>query len=108
MIKDALQKTISPSTYQCNLCSLTFGTITMKDEWKAFIEKLNIPYMFLHRDEFLNKLKTHPHDIGEVKFPAIFLIKAGKIGLLVDHNEINICHTLNELMSLISQKLSLV
>ena len=58
IIKDGLHKVISPSTYQCNLCALTYGTIRMKDEWKVYIEKLEIPTTFLYRDEFLRKLKT--------------------------------------------------
>jgi hypothetical protein len=107
LIKDALHKTISPSTYLCNLCSLTFGMIGMKDEWKSFIDKLNIPYTFLHRDEFFKKLKRHPHDLGEIKFPAIFLNKDGKIGLLINHNEINACQSLDDLMNLLSQKLGI-
>jgi hypothetical protein len=105
MIKDALHKTILPSTYQCNLCALTYGTIAMKDEWKTFIDNLQISSLFLHRDEFIQQLETHPHNLKEVKFPAIFLNKLNQIGLLVNHHEINACQTLTELMDLITQKL---
>ena len=42
MIKDALHKSISPNTYSCNLCGLTFGTIRMKSKWKKFIKNLLI------------------------------------------------------------------
>jgi hypothetical protein len=78
----------------------------MKDEWKIFIDKLKIPAEFLHRDEFLRKLETHPHNIGDVKFPAVFLDKGGKIRLLITHHEINECKTLNDLMNLITTKLA--
>jgi hypothetical protein len=105
IVKDSLHKVISPSTYQCNLCALTYGTVSMKDEWKTFIDKLKIPTEFLHRDEFLRKLKSHPHNIRDVKFPAVFLDKEGKISLLIAHNEINECKTLKELMNLITKKL---
>lgn len=108
MIKDALHKTILPSTYQCNLCALTYGTITMKDEWKAFIDNLQISSMFLHRDEFIQQLETHPHNLNEVKFPAIFVNKHDQISLLITHHEINACQTLTELMDLITLKLSSV
>lgn len=106
IIKDSLHKTISPSTYQCNLCALTYGTVRMKDEWKAFIDKLKVPAEFLHRDEFLRKLKSHPHNIKDAKFPAVFLDKGGKISLLVSHDEINRCKTLKGLMDLITRKLA--
>jgi hypothetical protein len=106
IIKDGLHKAISPSTYQCNLCALTYGTVIMRNEWKTFIDKLKIPTEFLHRDEFLRKLKSHPHNVGDVKFPAVFLDKEGKISLLITHNEINECKTLKDLMNLITEKLA--
>ena len=106
IIKDGLHKIISPSTYQCNLCALTFGTVKMKDEWKEFIEKLKIPAEFLHRDEFLKILKKHPHKIKNVNFPAIFLRKNHRISLFITHIDINKCKTLKDLMDLISEKIT--
>lgn len=105
VIKDVLHKIISPSTYQCNLCALTYGTVKMKDEWKKFIDKLRIPADFLHRDEFLRMLKTHPHNMNEAIFPSIFLRKGEKISLFAAHDEINKCKTLKDLMDLITKKL---
>ena len=106
VIKDGLYKIVSPSTYQCNLCALTYGTIRMKDEWKAFIDKLKMPVEFLHRDEFLEKLKSHPHNLKDTKFPAVFLDKGGKISLLITHYEVNKCKTMKDLMDLITRKLA--
>ena len=108
IIKDALHKTVAPSTYQCNLCALTYGKVRMKDQWKKFIEKLNIPTEFLHRDEFLKRLKTHPHNIKNAKFPSVFLNKGGKISLFITRDEINKCKTLKDLMNLITKKLTSV
>jgi hypothetical protein len=106
IIKDAFQKTFFPSTYQCNLCALTYGKFGMKSEWSTFIDKLEIPYEFFHRDEFYQQLKSHPDHLKDIKFPAIFLNRKGRVDLLVDHNEINKCRTLKELMNLISYKLN--
>ena len=105
IIKDALHKTISPSTYQCNLCALTYGTISMKSKWKRFVDELEIPSKFLHRDEFIRMLKNHPHKIEHTSFPAIFLHKKRKISLLVTSVEINKCKTLDDLMELIEKNL---
>jgi hypothetical protein len=106
IIKDALHKTFFPSTYQCNLCALTYGTFGMKSEWKEFIDKLEIPYEFLHRDEFYQQLESHPDHLKDIEFPAIFLNRDGRISLLIDHKEINKLKTLKELMTLISSKLA--
>ena len=106
IIKDGFHKTFSPSTYQCNLCALTYGKFIMKDEWREFIDKLNIRSEFLHRDEFYKKIESHPDHLEDVKFPAIFLNKDGRIRLFISHEEINKCKTLKELMDLLSSKLA--
>jgi hypothetical protein len=106
LIKDAVHKTILPSTYQCNLCALTYGTISMKAEWKRFIATLDVPATFLHRDEFFERLESHPHDLRGISFPAIFLDHDGTISLLIDTAAINRCETLEDLMALITTTLA--
>jgi hypothetical protein len=106
IIKDSLHKSVSPSTYKCNLCSLTYGTIHMKSKWKTFIDKLKIPAEFLHRDEFFRMLKTHPHRVENARFPAIYLHRKGKLSLLITSNEINRCKTLEDLIYLVDEKLA--
>ncbi len=104
-IKDALHKSISPNTYSCNLCSLTFGAISMKNEWKEFIDNLKIPSKFYHRDEFFEMLKTHPHKIENTKFPAVFLHLNEKLSLFITSIEINQVKKLEDLMDLVTKKL---
>jgi len=106
IIKDALHKSVSPSTYQCNLCALTYGTINMKSEWKTFIDNLKVPAKFFHRDDFFKMLKTHPHDVENTEFPAIYLHKDGKLSLLVPNTEIDRCKTLKNLIDLLDEKLT--
>ena len=55
---DVAHKIISPSTYQCNLCSLTHGTFTERDVWKKFREESDTELVFYHKDEFENEFKT--------------------------------------------------
>lgn len=89
IIKDSLHKAISPSTYKCNLCALTYGTVSMKEEWLRFIERLEIPAELMHRDEFYKMLKTHPHSVKDVKFPTVFLRREDEVNLFISHIEIN-------------------
>ena len=105
-IKDSLRKSVSPSTYQCNLCALTYGSIRMKPKWKTFIDKLKIPSKFFHRDEFLKMLETHPHKVENQSLPAIYLHKEGAISLLASSSEINQCKTLEDLIDLVDEKLA--
>lgn len=52
---DSMHKIVSPSTYPCKLCELTFGTFTERTEWKEF--RINSAYdmRFLHKDEYLEE-----------------------------------------------------
>lgn len=97
-VVDYAHKIVSPKTYACNLCAVTFSNTGMKGEWKAFISTLGIPVEFLHRDEFLNK-----YPVKDAQFPAAFL-KNGGVSLFITHTEINACETLEDLMDLVTKK----
>lgn len=84
---------VSPQTYQCNLCAITYGNTGMKREWKEFIEILDVPVEFLHRDEFFEQYRTQG-----VHFPAAFVKREGTVTLFIDSGEINSLKTLKELM----------
>ncbi|HDY68254.1 MAG TPA: hypothetical protein ENH85_10740 [Candidatus Scalindua sp.] len=99
-VKDLAHKIVSPSTYPCNLCAITYGNFAMKKDWKEFIKKLELPVEFLHRDEFQKGCST---DI--VGFPAIFIKKDSKLNLFIAEKEINRCKNLEDLKKLLITKL---
>ncbi|MGD2248412.1 MAG: hypothetical protein PVF58_08385 [Candidatus Methanofastidiosia archaeon] len=96
---DYVHKIVSPLTYPCNLCALTFGNFGMKDEWKHFIENLDIAVEFYHKDEFLKKYKKTD------QFPSVF-IENEHLKLFISQKEMNALETLDELMDLVKKKLS--
>ena len=49
---DSAHKIVSPSTYNCQLCQLTYGLVNEKQAWKQFREQLAEEVLFLHRDEY--------------------------------------------------------
>ena len=49
---DSMHKVISPATYSCNLCRITYGTFTELPEWRQFREHFHGNMTFLHIDEF--------------------------------------------------------
>jgi hypothetical protein len=51
-ILDSLHKTFSPGTYACKLCAVTYGMVSMKQEWKLWLDKQDVQKTFLHRDEY--------------------------------------------------------
>ena len=51
-VLDTAHKILSPSTYQCQLCQLSYGLVKENQAWRAFRESLQEEVVFLHRDEF--------------------------------------------------------
>lgn len=49
---DTAHKIVSPSTYNCDLCALTFGSLRENAVWKNFRENSKVPMEFYHKDEF--------------------------------------------------------
>ena len=99
MAADYIHKIVSPSTYNCRLCGLTYDNTGMKNTWKEFIAGLKYHSVFLHRDEFLDTY-------GEIRddLPCAYLEIAGKLDLFITADEVNSCSTLEDLMELVSGK----
>jgi len=95
---DSAHKLISPQTYQCQLCALTYGFAGPKRKWAGFLKKLSLPPQFLHRDEFLAR---HP-GMSKIPLPAIFELRDGDLPkLLVDGRAIRGLADLEALMALV-------
>ncbi len=99
-LKDTVQKTIAPDSYECKLCQVTYGAFSMKEEWKDFIDSLKIKIEFLHKDEFIKKYKITDHP-----FPNAFLEDDGKVTLLISNKEINATSSVPELKALVQKKI---
>lgn len=48
---DAVHKLMSPATYPCILCALTYSNVGMRREWRAFTASLEPKSELLHADE---------------------------------------------------------
>ena len=104
LLLDAVHRVVSPSTYACNLCDLTYGHFTMKREWKDFIGGLRWPVTFLMRDAFLRR---HPESKGAT-FPAVFLVENGAAREVVASSDIDPTNDLGALKAIIGARLSAI
>ena len=100
-VSDAVKKIVTPSKYECNLCMVTYGAISMKDEWKEFLDALLFEKEFLHRDEFQ---KQYP-ELKSTKLPAIFISQNNTLSVLVSADEINIQKNIDGLKNIINSKI---
>lgn len=98
-LKDTVHKAISPSTYGCNFCQITYPGVTMREEWQTFIQSLPHEIIFLHRDEFREKYK----DAGNVELPAVFAMHSDRPELLIPHTEINKAKSVEDLIETVQR-----
>ncbi len=98
-VTDFAHKLLSPATYSCNLCTLTYGNFTVKQEWKSFTERLPIKAVFLYKDEFEKQYKI------QSPLPAVFIGMDGIVKVLISKQEIESCKSLGELIELVNQKI---
>ena len=88
-LSDAAHKAISPSTYQCDLCSLTYGLTSMKTEWKAFITKYDMEF-------------TYKDVLAVSDVPAVY---DDNKQLIISSEQISACQDLTQLKQLFSKHL---
>ena len=94
---DFAHKIISPQTYECNLCFITYGTFKMEKRWSDYIQSLPFKSTFIYKDELSNK------NMDNVNLPAIFFRINAELVELISASEINNLrdfHTLIEILDI--------
>ena len=86
-VLDSLHKITNPSTYNCNLCAITFGLFTEDDLWKTFRENSPLQLEFYHRDEF--KKKFNSKWLSKFEFPIVLSEKNGEFEVFITTEELN-------------------
>jgi len=100
-LADAAHKIFSPRTYACNLCALTHTAVSMRGEWKRFLEGLGRPLEFLHADELVAR-----YGLKGVPLPAVFTREGAGLRVLAGADSVNACRTLEELQRLVLEGLA--
>ena len=98
---DFAHKIVSPGTYDCNLCAISYGAFTMKKRWSNYINSLPVRATFTYRDKVLSLKK----EFGNLKFPSIILRNGSSFKEIVYWEEINRVKNLNQLISLLNERL---
>ncbi len=101
-VTDLVHKIVSPQTYNCGLCKLTYGNLAMKHQWKNFLDTLPASKTFLHKNEFENQYDQ------PFQLPAVFYLEKGKPFLLLSASDIKVCTTLDELQNALLGKIKMI
>ncbi|KQC32276.1 GTPase [Nonlabens sp. YIK11] len=105
---DSAHKVVSPSTYQCKLCELTYGVLKENVEWARFRESELIQnhvqeLEFLHRDEF-NK-NYNSKWLPKYEYPLILMASSQGLEVFMSAQEMHEIQTTTGLISAIESKL---
>lgn len=90
---DAGHKLVSPSTYSCHLCALTYGMATMRREWARFVQSLERPVRFAYRDQLRRE------GISASEAPALLEQRDGAWVRLLGRADIEACSDLKALIA---------
>ena len=84
---DTMHKIVSPNTYNCNLCDITFGLFTENKTWRKFRETSKVEMVFLHKDEYLKKYKSKFNN--KFTFPIVLAEHLESLSVFINTDELN-------------------
>ena len=95
LLADAAHKVLSPATYPCSLCALTYGPLGMKRTWARFVRTLPGEVVFLHKDELARERGAAPIPA----LPALLEGHAPAYQVLLAPDRIDRCRDLDALIA---------
>jgi hypothetical protein len=103
----AVHKQLRPETYPCSLCTLTYGAVSMRGDWKTFWQELDAEVLFYHRDDFTADFpKFGTGGAQEVALPVIMIDQAdAELRVLISNEELDAMADVNELMARVMKEL---
>ena len=96
---DFAHKIVSPSTYNCNLCAISYGNFTMKKKWSDYISSLPVRSTFTYKD------KVSEYGYDNIKLPSIILQDKSKSKVIISSEEINKLKKIDQLINILSDRL---
>ena len=96
---DFAHKIISPSTYNCNLCAITYDNFSMKKKWSDFITSLPVRSKFIYKD----KVSNYGYD--NIKLPSIILRDKSKSDVIILSEDINKLKKIDQLINMLNDRL---
>ncbi|MFZ4745760.1 MAG: hypothetical protein ACOYLK_02560 [Sphingomonas sp.] len=95
-IMDSVHKTVSPSTYPCSLCAITYGAFTMDRHWRAWLKALPVPSLFYHKDD-------SPY--RDIALPVVLVERGGQVEPLVPADRLKALESVDALIADIEARL---
>lgn len=91
---DAVHKAVSPGTYACSLCAISYGAVRMRPEWRDHVKSLPYETRFHHRPDF-----RRAYPALDIALPAILLDDGSGPRVLLDDQTLNGIDDVKELIA---------
>lgn len=102
VILDSAHKILSPDTYACSLCDITYGAFTENSVWKKFRKETNLDMEFLHKDEFS---KAYASKFGhKFTFPIVLAESNSGLEVFIKTEELNDLENSEALITLVQER----
>ena len=100
-LTDYIHRQISPSTYSCNLCLITYSNWDRNQRWSRYIDSLPVRVKFIYK----NSVKKYEKLGVDLKLPMALLINEENTSVFITEKEINNCNDDFALIDLFNTKL---
>jgi len=114
LVKDIAHKLLSPATYPCSLCDLTYSAFGERKSWVRFRKALPVSQQYLHIDEFvsqysseINAVQSGAAQSNPIQYPAILRLRdnvgsgGGGLELVATKQQLDACESQKALKSLV-------
>jgi hypothetical protein len=102
LVKDFIHRLVSPETYPCRLCDVTYGRFVKKPGWQLFLWSLPVKTAFYTKGSFVKKFPAWSHQ----EFPAVFAEdEAGQLSVFISAREFSSIASLAALESEVTARL---
>ena len=96
---DYVHKIVSPDTYACSLCSVTYGNLGMHREWANYLRKLPFKTRFFYKD-------TLPEHLEKAALPAAYIVENNTWTNVIGPDEMDAATDLDALIALCNRSLA--
>ncbi len=100
---DSIHKTLSPDTYACSLCGITYGALSMRPAWRDWLKAQPWEAVFTYRDDFR---ATYPAHAAQPLAAIFRRDESSELTLLVDADELANASDVDTLIALLEAKLA--
>lgn len=97
-VMDGLHKVVSPSTYACDLCAITYGPVSMRKQWKAFLDASKVPTRFYYTNNIPEEFDLN------WEYPVVLRYENSSVSCILDRQDFAAINDLDEFIVLLKQK----